>query len=76
MYKALLFFGAGKIIHSISGNQDIQVIGRLIRKLPLSLVCIRILSLALCGYPYLAGFYSEDLILDLVIRGLMAVGGW
>lgn len=64
IFKALLFLGAGRIIHVAGGNQDIRVMGGLFWAIPLRIICIRISSLALCGFPFLAGFYSKDLILD------------
>lgn len=68
IFKALLFLSAGKIIHSIGGSQDIRVIGGLIEILPLRILCISVARLALCGFPFLAGFYSKDLILEIMIR--------
>lgn len=63
-FKALLFLSAGSIIHSLGGEQDIRRMGGLARMLPFSYIMILIGSLALSGFPFLAGFYSKDLILE------------
>ncbi|XP_050362963.1 NADH-ubiquinone oxidoreductase chain 5-like, partial [Nymphalis io] len=71
IFKALLFICAGVIIHIMNNNQDIRLIGGIRLYIPLTSLCINISNLALCGIPFLAGFYSKDLILELVrIRNL------
>jgi len=65
LFKALLFICAGVIIHSIKNFQDIRYIGALINQLPATIVCFNIANLALCGIPFLAGFYSKDIILEI-----------
>lgn len=71
IFKALLFICAGIIIHIINDNQDIRFIGGLRLYIPLTSLCLNISNLALCGIPFLAGFYSKDLILEIVrIRNL------
>lgn len=65
-FKALLFLSAGSIIHALSDNQDMRKSGGLSSILPLSLVLILIGSLSLMGLPFLTGFYSKDLILELI----------
>lgn len=67
LFKALLFICAGVIIHNIKNSQDIRDIGILINYMPLTVSCLNLANLALCGIPFLAGFYSKDLILELVI---------
>jgi NADH-ubiquinone oxidoreductase chain 5 len=67
LFKALLFICAGAIIHNIKNNQDIRIIGGLVRQIPLTASCLNLANLALCGIPFLAGFYSKDLILEVVI---------
>nr|YP_001648735.1 NADH dehydrogenase subunit 5 [Antrokoreana gracilipes]ABC55887.1 NADH dehydrogenase subunit 5 [Antrokoreana gracilipes] len=64
LFKALLFLCAGKIIHISGGNQDIRQLGSLTPSIPLSSVCFNLSNLSLCGMPFLAGFYSKDLILE------------
>jgi len=66
LFKALLFICAGAIIHNIKNSQDIRNIGSLISEIPFSIICLNVANLALCGMPFLAGFYSKDLILEMV----------
>nr|YP_009182747.1 NADH dehydrogenase subunit 5 [Lethe albolineata]YP_009938296.1 NADH dehydrogenase subunit 5 [Lethe hayashii]AHH34398.1 NADH dehydrogenase subunit 5 [Lethe albolineata]QNU07715.1 NADH dehydrogenase subunit 5 [Lethe hayashii] len=66
MFKALLFMCAGKVIHLMNDNQDIRLMGGLSLYIPLTSLCLNISNLALCGIPFLAGFYSKDLILEVV----------
>nr|YP_009092096.1 NADH dehydrogenase subunit 5 [Aporia potanini intercostata]AGG35780.1 NADH dehydrogenase subunit 5 [Aporia potanini intercostata] len=66
MFKALLFMCAGMIIHMLNNNQDIRYMGGLSLYIPLTSLCLNISNLALCGIPFLAGFYSKDLILEMV----------
>ena len=66
LFKALLFMCAGAIIHNIKNSQDIRVIGCLTYQIPLTSSCLNVANLALCGIPFLAGFYSKDLILEIV----------
>nr|YP_010616531.1 NADH dehydrogenase subunit 5 [Vagrans egista]WAU48165.1 NADH dehydrogenase subunit 5 [Vagrans egista] len=66
MFKALLFMCAGMIIHMLSDNQDIRMMGGISFYIPLTSLCMNISNLALCGIPFLAGFYSKDLILEMV----------
>jgi len=66
LFKALLFICAGSIIHNIKNCQDIRIIGNLVKFMPLSISCLNLANLALCGMPFLAGFYSKDLILEIV----------
>nr|YP_010968400.1 NADH dehydrogenase subunit 5 [Capila pennicillatum]WNO18732.1 NADH dehydrogenase subunit 5 [Capila pennicillatum] len=67
MFKALLFMCAGVIIHLMNDNQDIRLMGSLNLYIPLTSLCMNISNMALCGIPFLAGFYSKDLILDMVM---------
>ena len=67
LFKALLFICAGVIIHNTKNIQDIRFIGNLIIRIPLTCRCFNIANLALCGIPFLAGFYSKDIILESVI---------
>nr|YP_009175372.1 NADH dehydrogenase subunit 5 [Neuronema laminatum]AKZ17620.1 NADH dehydrogenase subunit 5 [Neuronema laminatum] len=64
LFKALLFMCAGSIIHNMKNNQDIRLMGSIVMSLPLTSSCMNIANLALCGMPFLAGFYSKDLILE------------
>nr|WGO57789.1 NADH dehydrogenase subunit 5 [Jacobsonina sp.] len=66
LFKALLFMCAGVIIHSMKDSQDIRFMGNLSFQMPLTSVCLMVSNFALCGMPFLAGFYSKDLILEMV----------
>nr|QXJ80276.1 NADH dehydrogenase subunit 5 [Dahira obliquifascia] len=66
MFKALLFMCAGVIIHMMNDIQDIRYMGGISIYLPLTSLCLNISNMALCGIPFLAGFYSKDLILEMV----------
>jgi NADH-ubiquinone oxidoreductase chain 5 len=65
LFKALLFMCAGAVIHNIKDSQDIRNIGRLVGQIPYTAACLNVANLALCGIPFLAGFYSKDLILEM-----------
>jgi len=67
LFKALLFVCAGRIIHLHNHNQDLRLIGNLTLQIPITTVCITIANLSLCGAPFIAGFYSKDLILESVL---------
>lgn len=62
-FKALLFLSAGSIIHSLNNEQDFRRMGGLLKILPNSYISILIASLSLCGFPFLSGFYSKELII-------------
>nr|AMP43775.1 NADH dehydrogenase subunit 5 [Rhagio sp. KW-2016] len=66
LFKALLFMCAGAIIHNMGNSQDIRLMGGLMMHMPMTSSCFNVANLALCGMPFLAGFYSKDLILELV----------
>ena len=63
-FKALLFLGAGSIIHALSDEQDLRKMGGLWRKIPITYSLMWIGSLALAGFPFFAGYYSKDMILE------------
>jgi NADH-ubiquinone oxidoreductase chain 5 len=64
-FKALLFLGAGSVIHGMCDEQDIRKIGGLRRLLPFTYAIILIGSFSLIGFPFLSGFYSKDAILEV-----------
>ena len=64
-FKALLFLSAGSVIHALSDEQDMRRMGGLIQVLPFTYIMIVIGSLALMGFPFLTGFYSKDVILEI-----------
>nr|QZN07981.1 NADH dehydrogenase subunit 5 [Craspedacusta sowerbii]QZN08011.1 NADH dehydrogenase subunit 5 [Craspedacusta sowerbii]QZN08041.1 NADH dehydrogenase subunit 5 [Craspedacusta sowerbii] len=66
-FKALLFLSAGSIIHALMDEQDMRRMGSLLHVTPTSYVAIMIGSISLMGLPFLTGFYSKDLILELTM---------
>jgi NADH-quinone oxidoreductase subunit L len=71
-FKALLFLGAGSVIHAMSDEQDMHKMGGLRRRMPITAATMGIASLALAGIPPLAGFWSKD---EILAAGF-ARGGW
>lgn len=65
-FKALLFLSAGALIHALFDEQDIRKMGNLCKILPFIYISMLIGSLAIIGFPFLSGFYSKDVILELV----------
>ena len=63
-YKALLFLGAGAVIHAVADNQDFRRYGGLRPFLPLTYSVMLIASLSLVAFPFMTGFYSKDFILE------------
>lgn len=66
-FKALLFLSAGAVIHNVFDEQDMRNIVKLGSLFPFIYICFFIGSLAIVGFPFLTGFYSKDIILDLHI---------
>ena len=62
-FKALLFLGAGSVIHALSGEQDMRKMGGLKDKIPITYATFMVASLAIIGLPPFAGFFSKDEIL-------------
>lgn len=69
-FKALLFLGAGAVIHSFYDEQDMRRMGNSIVFLPFTYLMMLIGSIAILGLPFLAGFYSKDLLLELAFLRL------
>ncbi|MFL6415242.1 MAG: NADH-quinone oxidoreductase subunit L [Bryobacteraceae bacterium] len=63
-FKALLFLGAGSVIHGLSGEQDLRHMGGLRKAMPITFVTLGIASLAISGFPGFSGFFSKDAILS------------
>nr|ASM82703.1 NADH dehydrogenase subunit 5 [Ceratomantis saussurii] len=66
LFKALLFMCAGMVIHNVKNFQDIRFMGNLSIFMPLTSSCFMVSNFALCGMPFLAGFYSKDMILEVI----------
>ncbi len=66
-FKALLFLSAGSVIHGTLDEQDMRKMGGLIKLLPFTYICMVIGSLALAGFPFLSGYYSKELILEIAL---------
>jgi NADH-quinone oxidoreductase subunit L len=76
-FKALLFLGAGSVIHALGGEQDMRRMGGLARKMPGTAITMTVAWLAICGIPPFAGFWSKDEILASVFaRGGLWVVLW
>nr|AFU50155.1 NADH dehydrogenase subunit 5 [Necydalis ulmi] len=66
LFKALLFMCAGNIIHNLNNCQDIRYMGNLVKFMPLTCTFFNISNLSLCGIPFMSGFYSKDLIVEVM----------
>lgn len=64
-FKALLFLGAGSVIHALLDEQDMRKMGGLTKLLPLTYSAILVGSLSLTGFPFLTGFYSKEVVLEI-----------
>nr|AOY40053.1 NADH dehydrogenase subunit 5 [Scolytinae sp. BMNH 1040341] len=73
LFKALLFMCAGVIIHNLGDTQDIRFMGGQVYFLPFTCLCMSVSNFALCGIPFMAGFYSKDLIAEVLS---MSISGW
>ena len=73
-FKALLFLGAGSVIHAVSDEQDMRKMGGLKNLVPFTYSVMMIGSLALTGFPFLTGFYSKDVILEVAFGKYTAEG--
>jgi NADH-ubiquinone oxidoreductase chain 5 len=63
-FKALLFLGAGSVIHALFDEQDVRKFGSLVNFLPFTFFSMFVASLSLMGLPFLSGFYSKELIIN------------
>ncbi len=75
-FKALLFLGAGSVIHALSDEQDMRKMGGIWRMIPVTYAVMWIGSLALAGVPPFAGFFSKDMILEAAYGARGMVGGY
>nr|WRQ18167.1 NADH dehydrogenase subunit 5 [Igerna sp.] len=69
MFKSMLFLCAGIFIYYMYDNQDIRLMGSLCMAMPITSSCFNISSMALCGIPFLSGFYSKDFFLEASVFG-------
>nr|UDF84407.1 NADH dehydrogenase subunit 5 [Phyllodiaptomus tunguidus] len=72
-FKAMLFMCAGGIIHSMKDFQDLRVMGGSLSAIPTAFSIFSVANLSLCGMPFMTGFYSKDLILELVMMSEMSI---
>nr|UDF84433.1 NADH dehydrogenase subunit 5 [Phyllodiaptomus tunguidus]UDF84446.1 NADH dehydrogenase subunit 5 [Phyllodiaptomus tunguidus] len=72
-FKAMLFMCAGGIIHSMKDFQDLRVMGGSLGAIPTAFSIFSVANLSLCGMPFMTGFYSKDLILELVMMGEVSI---
>ena len=75
-FKALLFLGAGSVIHAFKNEQDITNMGGVRKKLPFTYVFMLIGTLALTGFPFLSGFYSKDAIIEYAYLKNSSLGNY
>ncbi|TMC18018.1 MAG: NADH-quinone oxidoreductase subunit L [Chloroflexi bacterium] len=73
-FKALLFLGAGAIIHALAGEQDMRKMGGLRQRLPITFWTFLIATLAISGIPPFSGFWSKDGILGAALQEAVATG--
>ena len=73
-FKALLFLGAGSVIHAFHDEQDITKMGGVWKKIPFTMTLMLIGTLALTGFPFLSGFYSKDAIIEFAYLKGTSVG--
>jgi NADH-ubiquinone oxidoreductase chain 5 len=73
-FKALLFLSAGSVIHALNDEQDMRRMGGLLQVLPFTYVMLLVGSLALMGFPFLTGFYSKDIILEIAYANYTVYG--
>tara|TARA_A100001015_G_scaffold301834_1_gene389231 strand:- start:196 stop:2103 length:1908 start_codon:yes stop_codon:yes gene_type:complete len=75
-FKALLFLGAGSIIHAFKDEQDIRNMGGVRKKLPYTYIFMLLGTLALTGFPFLSGFYSKDAIIEFAYLKNSSLGNY
>ncbi len=75
-FKALLFLGAGSVIHAFKDEQDIRNMGGVRKKLPYTYFFMLIGTLALTGFPFLSGFYSKDAIIEFSYLANTTLGNY
>jgi len=76
LFKALLFMCAGGVIHSMGDSQDIRFMVGLSIYIPFTSATLMVSNFALCGMPFLAGFYSRDFILEMLSMRYVNIFGF
>nr|AYV63061.1 NADH dehydrogenase subunit 5 [Lovenula raynerae] len=72
-FKAMLFMSSGCIIHSMNEYQDMRLMGGSLSQLPISLAIVTVANLSLCGLPFMSGFFSKDLILEIMMMSSLSM---
>jgi NADH-quinone oxidoreductase subunit L len=75
-FKALLFLGSGSVIHALEGEQDMRKMGGIYKMIPYTYLLMVIGTLALTGFPFLAGFWSKDAIIESAFAAHTGVGSY
>jgi NADH-quinone oxidoreductase subunit L len=75
-FKALLFLGAGSVIHGMSDEQDLRKMGALRKGLPITFAMMVVGTLALTGFPFTAGYFSKDAIIEVAHASTLATSGY
>jgi NADH-quinone oxidoreductase subunit L len=75
-FKALLFLGAGSVIHAMHHEQDMRHMGALRRYIPFTTAMMAIGTLALTGFPFTAGYYSKDAIIEAAYASHSTAGSF
>ncbi len=75
-FKALLFLGAGSVIHALDGEQDMRNMGGIKKKVPYTYALMMIGTLAITGFPFFAGFWSKDAIIESAFAAHTGVGNY
>jgi NADH-quinone oxidoreductase subunit L len=75
-FKALLFLGAGSVIHALDGEQDMRNMGGIKKKVPYTYALMMIGTLAITGFPGLSGFFSKDAIIESAFAAHTGVGNY
>ena len=75
-FKALLFLGAGSVIHAMSDEQDMRNMGGIWKKIPFTYAMMLVGSLALTGVPLFAGYYSKDMIIESAYAAHTGIGDY
>ena len=73
-FKALLFLGAGSVIHAMSAEQDMRKMGGIYKLIPVTYAMMWVGSLALAGIPFFAGYYSKDIIIESAFAAYTGAG--